>query len=74
MKREDFELSVMFSGVKHYLHIENGKKRKQLLTDRMNGEITPQYFINEQKKMRSGKYLKYIYSESEMNKAIKEEL
>ncbi len=74
MKKEDFELSVTVSGVKQYLHIENGKKREQLLADRMSGEITPQQFANEQKKMRGGKYLKYMYSESEMNKAIMEEL
>jgi len=70
MIKKDFEKNITLSGVVQYLHVENGKKRGQLLKDRMNGKITPQCFENEQKKMRTGKYLKYIYSEAEYNKEI----
>ena len=60
------------NGIRHYLHIATGEKRKQLLSDRMTGIITQQQFELEQKKMRGGKYLKYIYTEAEMENAIKE--
>jgi hypothetical protein len=70
MKKEDFELSVTGNGETYYLHIENGKKRKQLLSDRMSGKISTQQFIIEQKKMRGEKYLKYIYTKSEMERTI----
>jgi hypothetical protein len=73
MEREDFELSVTVSGIKQYLHIENGEKRKKLLKDRMEGTISSEEFMCEQKKMRGGKYLKYIYSESEMEEAIRKD-
>jgi len=72
MKREDFELSVTGSGKRQYLHIKSGKIRQQLLHDRLNGKISQQQFELEQKKMRGGKYLKYIYSESEMRESIQE--
>ena len=73
MKISDFKLSITGSGQRQYLHIESGEKRKQLLSDRMSGKITPQQFESEQKKMRGGKYLKYMYTELEMKRSIKEQ-
>jgi hypothetical protein len=70
MNREDFELSITGSGEHHYLLKSAGEKRKQILQDRMSGKLSQEEFLKEQKKMRGGKYLKYIYSQAEMEKAI----
>ncbi len=67
-QKQYFKLSVTGSGKKQYLHVENGKKREELIKDRMAGKISPKLFEEEQAKMRGGKYLKYIYSESEFKK------
>lgn len=73
MKKEDFEASITGSGITHYLHKENGVKRQQILQDRMSGKITQDEFEKEQRKMRGGKYLKYIFTEREYSEAIKQE-
>ncbi len=72
MKPEDFE-QVSTGRVTQYHHIETGKKREQLIKDRISGRITPSEFEAEQKKMRGGKYLKMIYSEAQYLEAITNE-
>ena len=69
MKELEFKKTITPSGEIHFLHIENGKKREQLLKDRMSGIISPLEFEKEQKKMRGGKYLQYIFTESQYLKA-----
>lgn len=70
MKAEDFKISYCPSGKTQYLHIENGKKREQILNAMQNGTMTSEEFKSEQKKMRGGKYLKYIFSETDYLKSI----
>ncbi|MBK9580234.1 MAG: hypothetical protein IPO40_24480 [Fibrobacteres bacterium] len=74
MKPEDFEEYYRWRGSKRiyfYRHIENGKKREQLIADVISGEVSKSEFAKLQEKMRgrSG-YLKYIFSETEYKKAI----
>jgi len=71
MKKEDFKFVPSNSDGNIYENIEAGEKRKQLLIDVMSGKISREFFSNEQKKMRRGKYLKVLYSESEYREAIK---
>lgn len=71
MKEHDFKLSITGSGKRHYLHIENGEKRDQILQSVLTGKITKEEFAAEQKKMRGG-YLKYIYNEAQYSKAIQD--
>lgn len=70
VKPEDFEVVNVNWKTTHYHHIENGKKRDEILKKRMSGEMTQAEFEKEQKKMRGGKYLKFIFSESQYLKAI----
>ena len=57
MKAEDFKISYCPSGKTNYLHIQNGKKREQILNAMQNGTMTSEEFKSEQKKMRGGNYL-----------------
>ncbi len=70
MKKEDFEVVKVNHKTIHYHHIENGKKREEILKKRMSGEMTQKEFESEQRKMRGRKYLKYIFSERDYLKAI----
>jgi len=70
MKEEDFEEVQVNWKTTHFHHIENGKKREEILKKRMSGQMTQAEFEQEQKKMRGGKYLKYIFSERQYLQAI----
>lgn len=70
MKPEDFVIVPVNHKIIHYHHIESGKKREEILTKRMTGKMIQSEFDLEQKKMRGGEYLKYIYSERDYLKAI----
>lgn len=65
IKEEDFEKVMTVSGKILYRHIPSGIKRNQIINDVKSGKMSIEELKCEQKKMRSGKYLKYLYSEEQ---------
>jgi hypothetical protein len=66
MKPEEFEQV----GSNQYRHIANGVKREELMRRVLNGSMSHLEFVELQKKIRGGKYLKYLYSKREYLSAI----
>lgn len=60
--KTEFQLQVSPGGVYIYHHVENGKKRMQLMDDFRAGKITQQEMRDKAKK------IKYLFSEKDLPK------
>lgn len=70
MKESDFEVDHRYNGYNIYKHIENGKRREEIIEARRTGKMSHADFLSEQKKMRNKKYLQFLFSEKEYRAAI----